>query len=153
MRATAGEGRMTMSRGTVQFELCDDVCELTMVEQKLEEFGELNGLSPKLMFELNLALEELIVNIISHGFADKEGPKHISVVLGMEDDTLTIAIEDNGVPFDPCRCEVADTGLPPDEREIGGLGVHLTRKVIDDMSYERRGDRNLLLLRKKLSGG
>ena len=63
---------------------------------------------------------------------------------------LTMTIADDGVPFDPLGAEAPDVDAPLEEREIGGLGIHLVRNLVDDASYHRRIDRNVMTLVKDI---
>jgi anti-sigma regulatory factor (Ser/Thr protein kinase) len=62
-----------------------------------------------------------------------------------------VAIEDDGIPFNPLEKETPDTDLPLEERKIGGLGIHLVRNLMDKVSYQRRVDKNRLTLVKNIS--
>jgi anti-sigma regulatory factor (Ser/Thr protein kinase) len=65
-------------------------------------------------------------------------------------DRLTVSITDDGIPFNPFGVETPDTKLSLEERKIGGLGVHLVRKVMDKAIYQRRVDKNVVTLVKEL---
>ena len=70
--------------------------------------------------------------------------------MGGDPKTVTIQFEDSGVPFDPLAKKDADTTLSADEREIGGLGILMVKKSMDQMAYERRDGKNILTIQKKL---
>ena len=94
---------------------------------------------------VNLALEELVINIMDYGF--ESGDHEIDITIISEDYRLTIEIADSGKPFDPLNeAPVPDVNAPMAERPIGGLGVYLVRNMMDDMQYRREGDRNYLTL-------
>ena len=67
-----------------------------------------------------------------------------------KEERLIFTITDSGVPFDPTKKEEVDTTLSAEEREIGGLGIHLVRQIMDEVSYERIDDKNVLTLVKKV---
>ena len=101
------------------------------------------------MFEMNLALDELFTNIISYGFQDHQ--EHIiKVSISVEGDQLQMRIEDDGVPFNPLESEMPDIQCGIEECKIGGWGIHLIKKLMDDIQYQRVADNNILVLRRKI---
>ena len=100
--------------------------------------------------EIDLILEEWVTNIVSHGLANHPDP-WMSVRLEPEGDTLRIITEDNGPPFDPLKHPAADVSSPLEERPVGGLGIHMIRKLCSDISYRHHGGRNELHIAKSLS--
>ena len=139
-----------MAKNTYSFELKSDLSELDKLCQNLEAFGKKFGLSQKLIFEINLALDELFTNIISYGFQDEK--EHIvKVTLIPENDQLCLCIEDDGKPFNPIEFETPEVSCSVEECKIGGLGIHIMKKLMDEVCYERCDDKNILNLKKKLS--
>jgi anti-sigma regulatory factor (Ser/Thr protein kinase) len=115
-----------------------------IIEENENEFG----LSPKSIYEINLSLDEIITNIISYAYTDSS--EHIiNVTFYREDSYLKIAIDDDGVPFNPLEAKVPDLESPIEDCPIGGLGLHLVRKMMDDVSYRHDNNRNILTLTKK----
>ena len=113
----------------------------------VEELGEREAWPESLVSKVNLVLEELGLNILSHGGEDREVPPEIEIVLTSEDDTLTINISDNGHPFNPLQDAAApDLNAILEDRPIGGLGVHLVRTLMDDLSYQRTAGKNCLTM-------
>jgi serine/threonine-protein kinase RsbW len=94
-----------------------------------------------------LAIEELATNTIKF---DGASLGDIQVDMQVNDGRLTVVVTDDGRPFNPLEQPAPDTSLPIEEREIGGLGIHLLRTLSDGMSYERRGERNQVTIVKKL---
>ena len=138
-----------MAEKSYSFELKSDLDELDSLCENLETFGNRFGLSKKLIFEINLALDELFTNIISYGF--KDGKEHIvKVTLTPENDELCLCIEDDGKPFNPIEFETPDVSCSVEECKIGGLGIHIMKKLMDEVCYERCGDKNVLNLKKKV---
>ncbi|MBT8365908.1 MAG: ATP-binding protein, partial [Deltaproteobacteria bacterium] len=132
------------------FELKSSLSELDNLSQNLEYFGQKFGLSKKLIFEINLALDELFTNIISYGFKDEK--EHIiKVTLRPQNEELCLCIEDDGVPFNPTDFEIPDVACSVDNCKIGGLGIHIMRKLMDEICYQRCDDKNVLTLKKQLS--
>ena len=96
-----------------------------------------------------LAIEELVTNCIKYGYNDA-GEQTIMVVLSMVDKDLTIEVIDNGRPFDPLAVPGPDLFLEIEDRPLGGLGIHLLRRLADHMAYERRDGCNWLTLTKRM---
>ena len=139
-----------MAKNTYSFELKSDLSELDRLCQNLETFGQKFGLSKKLIFEINLALDELFTNIISYGFQDDK--EHVvRITLTPENDQLCLCIEDDGRPFNPIDFESPDVACSVEKCKIGGLGIHIMKKLMDDICYERCDDKNVLNLKKKIS--
>jgi sigma-B regulation protein RsbU (phosphoserine phosphatase) len=99
-------------------------------------------LEDKALYRLRLALDEIATNIILYAYADTDDGV-IDVRATLDDDTLTIVLEDTGVPYDPLQRELPSSlGTPIEEREIGGMGIYLAVVNVDNFSYERVGNRN-----------
>jgi anti-sigma regulatory factor (Ser/Thr protein kinase) len=112
--------------------------------------GERNGWDEDLVFQLTLALEEVVVNAIKHGQRE-QGRHDIEVTVRAEEDWVVMTVEDDGIAFNPLDAPPADIGAALENRPIGGLGVHLVRSLIPDLSYTREGDRNRLVMRKQIA--
>lgn len=137
-----------MPKKSYSFELKSSLSELDRLCQNLETFGDKFGFSKKLIFEINLALDELFTNIISYGFKDDK--EHIiSVTLTPEKDGLCLCIEDDGTPFNPIDFETPDVACAVEDCKIGGLGIHIMKKLMDEVCYERCGGKNVLNLKKR----
>ncbi len=120
---------------------------LARLAEVLEAFCEAHGVNHATQFALNVVIDELVTNVVHYAFPD--GGEHIvKVVVSLENSELFIEIEDDGVPFDPLSLPEPDTEAEIEDREIGGLGVHIVRNLMDEVSYERIGDKNRLTLRK-----
>jgi len=140
-----------MKKGEISFELRNDLSELDRLREILEGLGEAFGLGSKAVFQINLALDELVTNIVSYGYAD-DLEHWIAVTMAREKDVLSIRVEDDGVPFNPLEMPAPDQECPLEERPIGGLGIHFVKRCMDRVAYERRGSRNILMLSKNLKG-
>ncbi|MGD9302583.1 MAG: ATP-binding protein [Desulfobacterales bacterium] len=139
-----------MANKTYSFKLKSSLTELDRLCENLEIFGNKFGLSKKLIFEINLALDELFTNIISYGFKDDE--EHIiKVTLTPQNGVLCLCIEDDGTPFNPIDFETPDVSCSVEECKVGGLGIHIMKKLMDEVCYERCGDKNVLNLKKKIT--
>ncbi len=123
--------------------------QLEQIPAAVEEFAERDNWPPDLVFKLNLALEELGVNIVNYSGATGE----IEISLASDGETVTIEIADNGRPFNPlAEPATPDISAPLDERPIGGLGVHLVRSMMDELSYSREDGMNRLAMTKRKAG-
>lgn len=125
----------------------NDLAEIRRVIAALETFGEDHALPPRVVTHMSLALDELMTNIITYGF-DTPGPHSITLTLDLDDDALTVELNDGGRPFNPLQMPPPDLDLEIEDRPIGGLGIHLVRKMMDDVRYARTDGRNVLTLRK-----
>ena len=106
--------------------------------------------SPRAQMQFELAVEEIFVNIASYAYTPDKGSATVRVELSEEPTTVTITFIDHGVPYDPLAREDPDLSLAAEDREIGGLGIFLTKNSMDDVSYEYKNGQNILTLKKKL---
>ena len=100
----------------------------------------------------DLALDEVLANVITHGFEDS-AEHEIIVRLDLESDSVRVAVEDEGVAFNPLNSPEPDLTLPLELRPIGGLGIHLVRNIMDELDYQRREGRNCLFMKKHVRPG
>lgn len=103
------------------------------------------GLDTKPAYGLRLAVDEIATNIITHGYEDAGKTGDVTVSGEMTDSTLKIVLEDTGVPFDPLSRKLPsedELSLPLEERDIGGLGIFLVLKGVDNFSYEFSDGKN-----------
>jgi anti-sigma regulatory factor (Ser/Thr protein kinase) len=107
-------------------------------------------LSPALVFDIYVVLDEVLSNILKYGY-DDNAAHEIHVKLSASDAALEIAIEDDGRVFDPFASPAPDPALRLAERPIGGLGLHFVRNLMDDVQYKRENNHNYLFLRKKIN--
>jgi anti-sigma regulatory factor (Ser/Thr protein kinase) len=140
---------MTMVENEISIEFKNDLSELDQLCRQMEEFGESLMLSKKCCFNIILAMEEICSNIISHGFKD-EFEHMIKIDARHQKGILEIRIEDDGIPFNPTAVEPPDLNCPVEEREVGGLGCHLVNSLMDDVQYQRVGNKNILILKKDI---
>ncbi len=139
-----------MPKKKYSFKLKSNLSELDTLCQQLETFGRSLGLSKKCIFEINLALDELFTNIISYGFADDD--EHvIKITVTPQNETLCLCIEDDGVPFNPVEAQEPALECSVEDCKIGGLGIHLIRNLMDEICYERCGEKNVLTLKKNIT--
>jgi serine/threonine-protein kinase RsbW len=116
--------------------------------QFIRNCAEQQGFSKREVNKIQVAAEEALVNVISYAYPDDGGDVEIRCnAKGAEG--LVIEIIDWGIPFDPLSLPEPDTEAPPEEREVGGLGIHIMRNIMDEVGYKREGDRNILTLVKR----
>ena len=114
----------------------------------LAEWLDTIGMPENLNMPMNLALEEAVTNVMLYAYPNGHG--RVLVEAMKEADRLTFTISDSGIPFDPTKQEEPDLTLAAEERQIGGLGIHLVRQIMDEISYERKDNKNILTLVKQL---
>jgi anti-sigma regulatory factor (Ser/Thr protein kinase) len=136
-----------MPRHTARVDVKPTLSELAHVRAALAEFVAPLDVPSDVLLDVTLAVEEIITNVISYGLAG-DHTQLIAVRLSFEAGVITVEVEDGGQPFDPLRVAAPDITRPLDEREAGGLGIHLVRSVMDDVAYARRDGRNVVLMRK-----
>ena len=119
--------------------------ELPRVAEAVEEIAERDDWPPKLLFQVNLVLEELALNVMTHGRVG--GARHLDIVITSGPEAITLELADDGPRFDPLQeAPDFDPDQPIEERRIGGVGVHLVRTLVDDVSYRYEDGRNRLTL-------
>ena len=106
-------------------------------------------MTPELIFNLNLVLEEAVSNVILYAYGE-EKHKEISLMAKISDGNLVFVLTDSGKEFDPTKVPDADITLSAEEREIGGLGIYLIRQIMNKVEYQRIDKRNVLTMRKQL---
>lgn len=132
--------------------IAPDLGEVARVNAAFAEFAAAHALPASIRRSMTVALEELLNNTVRHGFAGREGGE-VAIEVELRTDRLSVTLTDDGQPFNPLGVAAPDTALPVAERQIGGLGIHLVRRMMDDISYVRRTDRNVVILSKLLAGG
>lgn len=116
--------------------------------EPVSECAKTEGFDQKRIQEIELALEEALVNIFKYAYP--EAPEDVEVGCGMENDHLIIEIIDSGIPFDMTSLSDPDVTADVEERKIGGLGIFLVKKMVDEVRYRREKDRNILTLAVKI---
>ena len=116
---------------------------LAFIEQGVKKLG----FDAQKLNRMHLASEEALVNIINYAYPDKYGNIEITYEI-KEDMRFVVEIIDWGIPFDPLLLPKPDVEAPLEKRKVGGLGIHLIRTIMDEVSYRRDQDRNILTLTK-----
>lgn len=132
----------------IQLSARRDFAEIHRINQVVARFGRAHHLPPQIVFRVNLALEELLTNVIKYGYPEKvTGNEEIRVHLRLDDDGLTTELRDNGCAFNPLDAPPPDLDLPLEKKPIGGLGIHFVLSVMDNVRYRREGDFNHITMR------
>ncbi|MBQ3264686.1 MAG: ATP-binding protein [Ruminococcus sp.] len=121
---------------------------LSVVNDFVEDFLSDTGCSAKVKSQIDLAVEEIFINIASYAY--EEGTGKADIFLSRKNDELHMTFKDSGTPYDPLQKPDPDTSLSASDRKIGGLGIFLVKKTMDDVSYEYRDGYNILSITKNL---
>ncbi|MBR3128954.1 MAG: ATP-binding protein [Clostridia bacterium] len=138
---------LTFSRSELTVEA--DEKNLNEVQTLLEERLSEADCRPKTRNQIALVAEEVFVNIASYAYPSGTGTACVRVNTDAEPGAVSFTFIDRGVPFDPLRRSDPDLTLPAEEREIGGLGIFLTKEIMDDVRYAYRDGQNMLTLIKR----
>lgn len=120
---------------------------LDEVNAFLENYMEGIGCSMKLQTQVILAVEEIFVNVANYAYAPGTGD--VDFRLSCDANNLYIVIEDSGVEYNPLKKQDPDITLSAEERQIGGLGIYMTKKIMDDVIYTHKDGKNFLKLVKQ----
>ena len=104
----------------------------------------------KIQMQIDLAVEEIFVNIANYAYDPETGPATVRVEVDPDGSAVRITFIDHGVPYDPLAKSDSDITQAADERQIGGLGIFLVKKTMDDIRYEYVNGSNILTLKKNL---
>ncbi len=114
--------------------------------------GELERLEcpMKVQMQVDIAVEEIFVNIANYAYKPGQGPATIRAEVIEEPLRIELTFIDHGVPYDPLAKEDPDVTLSAEERQIGGLGIFMVKKSMDDMTYEYKDGHNILRIQKNI---
>ena len=130
--------------------LANDLADIPRVMVAFEEFCNRQGIADAAVPGVNVALDEVLTNVVSYAFED--GAAHeIYIELEAQDQRLIIDVKDDGRPFDPLSAAGPELSDDIDERPIGGLGIHFVRSILDKVSYRRSDGWNVMTMEKALS--
>ncbi len=104
----------------------------------------------KAQMQIDIAIDELFGNIAHYAYNPEVGPATVRVEVVEEPLSVVITFIDNGVPYDPLKKDDPDITLSAEEREIGGLGIYMVKKTMDEISYEYNDGQNILKIRKHI---
>ena len=129
----------------LELSLANDLRNIAAAAENIDVFCARHGLAEEIAFEVNLAVDELVTNMIGY---DDNGEHRIELVLRLEGGALTIEITDDGRAFDPLQAPAPDPGASLQDRAVGGLGIYLVHKTMDTLAYRRQDGRNVVTLTK-----
>ena len=135
---------MTYKTFPAKTEALSDV--LGFVEQMLDSFE----CPIKIQVALCVAIEEVFVNVAHYAYGEGEGNLSLGIGFDEESRAITFRMTDKGIPFDPLKKPDPDISLSADEREIGGLGIFITKKTMDSLTYTYENNENILTMIKKI---
>ncbi len=119
---------------------------LAFVDEQLES----HACSLKLQMQIDIAVEEIFVNIAQYAYSEGTGKAKISLNMLESPSRFVITFTDTGIPYDPLAKPDPNIRLSAQERQIGGLGIYMVKKSMDDMRYERREGQNILTIVKNM---
>lgn len=138
-----------MNEGSITIQIAADVREIERLNKLVRQFGELHDVPSRTLYAVNLALDELVTNVMLYGFDSAEGRK-ITVKIDTAAGELTASVLDDGKAFNPLEAKQPDLNAPLEERDLGGLGIHLVRSLMDQVTYSRADHKNVLTVRKRI---
>ena len=133
-----------------RIELDAAAAKLPELTEFVDAFLEEAACPMRAQMQIDVAVEEIFMNIASYAYAPATGTAQVILTLCEEPRGVEITFIDGGVPYDPLAKEDPDVTLSAQERQIGGLGIFMTKKTMDEVRYERAGDRNVLTLIKRI---
>ena len=139
--------RPFMKTREYKFELKNELSELKTLNYHLDNWARDHGFQADSILRINICLDELFTNIVSYGFKD-DLDHIIKFTVKVTDNLLTIHIEDDGLPFNPLKKIAPDFPANVESAKIGGLGILIIRKLIDNITYERKQGKNKLTMKK-----
>ena len=119
---------------------------LGFVEQTLEDYG----CPMKIQMAVCVAIEEVFVNVAHYAYGDAEGDMELAIGFQKESRTITFRMTDKGIPFDPLKKPDPDITLSAEERQIGGLGIFITKQTMDSVNYAYEDGKNILTMVKTI---
>lgn len=134
---------------TTHIILRNEISEVQRLKATMVEYGNNHQIADEVIQDVNLVLEEAISNIIFYGYEDKKAHQ-IEVAMSLNETTLVFEIKDDGKPFNPLEAPEPDLEIPFEDREIGGMGIHLVRTLMDELAYRTEQGKNVLIMKKHL---
>jgi anti-sigma regulatory factor (Ser/Thr protein kinase) len=144
VRKTAGSASETISLTNENGRVAEAIA-------RMEKFREANDIDEHVFAGIDLAVDEILTNVISYAFRD--GARHrIDIELDFSGGRLSVEVRDDGIPFNPLDIPPAKLDGEVGEREVGGLGMHFVRNIADEITYRREANWNILGLSKNMGG-
>ncbi len=124
---------------------------LEQVLDFVNEQIELCECSMKIQIQIDIAVEEIFVNIANYAYQDKVGKAQVQTEIKEDPLSIYITFIDSGIPYDPLAKADPDTSLKAEDRAIGGLGIFMVKKSMDNVSYQYKNGQNMLTIQKSLA--
>jgi serine/threonine-protein kinase RsbW len=138
-----------MHEGSITIRLPADVREIERLNRLVRQFGELHEIPTRALYAVNLALDEVVTNVVLYGFESSSG-QEVAVRVETTGDDLRSEVVDAGREFNPLNAPVPDLTVALEDRALGGLGIHLVRSLMDRVEYRRENAKNVLTMRKRI---
>ena len=148
--AKAQEETLMSETNKTELTLAAALENLDTVQSFVAEALERAGCPLRTQMQIEVAVEEIFVNIAQYAYAPETGDVTVFAEASGDPAVLTLCFSDGGIPYDPLARQDPDIGLPAEERDIGGLGVFMTKQFMDELHYEYRDGRNVLTMKKTL---
>ena len=116
----------------------------------VDEQLEVLECSMKAQMQIDIAIDELFSNIAHYAYNPEVGPATVRVEVQQDPLAVIVTFIDNGVPYDPLKKENPDITLSAEDREIGGLGIYMVKKSMDEITYEYKDGQNILSIKKNI---
>jgi anti-sigma regulatory factor (Ser/Thr protein kinase) len=145
------KAKIEAERNLEELEIEATVANLPRVLGFIDRHLEANGCPIRVMMQIDMAAEEIFVNIANYAYAPGKGMAKIRVDSVADPLGVVITFTDSGVQYDPLAKEDPDVTLSAEERKIGGLGIFLVKSTMDDMTYEYNNGQNILRLKKSFT--
>jgi serine/threonine-protein kinase RsbW len=138
-----------MHEGSITVRLPADLREIERLHRLVRQFGDLHDVPLRALYAVNLAIDEVITNIVRHGFDNPAGQEVVAQLFARNGE-ITTEVHDSGRAFNPLDAPAPNLEAPLAERSLGGLGVHLIRSLMDGLEYRRENEKNVLTMRKRI---
>jgi anti-sigma regulatory factor (Ser/Thr protein kinase) len=123
---------------------------IATVTDFVDELLEHYACPMKAEMQINIAIDELLGNIAQYAYDPDVGPATIKVEVTQDPLAVVLTFIDSGVPYDPLAKADPDITLPAEQRQLGGLGIYMVKKSMDDITYEYKNGQNILRIKKNL---
>jgi serine/threonine-protein kinase RsbW len=138
-----------MHEGSITVRLPADLREVDRLNRVIRQFGDLHEVPSRVLYAVNLALDEVVTNVVRHAFQDAKEQEVIAHVSATSTE-VTTEVSDTGRAFNPLDVPPPNLDAPLSERTLGGLGIHLVRSLMDSIEYRREDGKNVLTMRKRI---
>ena len=138
----------TAAERTLTLHLPNRLAVIGETADEIADFLRANGVSERAIGHLALSLDEAMTNTIAYAWPEG-GTHELTLAIEVSDDFVVAVVSDDGIAFDPLEVPPPDLESSLEDRPIGGLGVHFMTTLMDEVTYRRDGERNVLTLRKR----